>query len=161
MKKLLYLLLVLPFAMMISSCSNDDDLPNVDVKIEFDNAAVKDGNVYVVTDPIPQITGITTKAVGSDKATALVNIDYFWNYIPAPGLTFGSYPLDINVAEWPLVEKGANALDLNGKLLEVDKSIANFTVTIPVIVVDSEEDLPDGLTLGQASLTFTTAPKNK
>ncbi len=161
MKKLLYLLLVLPFAMMITSCSNDNDLPNVDVTISFDNAAVKDGTVYVVTDPIPQITGITTKAVGSDKATALVNIDYLWNYIPAPGLTFGSYPLDINVAEWPLVNKGTNRLNLNGKLLEVDKSIANFSLEIPFVVVDSEENLPDGLTLGQASLTYSTAVNNK
>lgn len=161
MKKLLYLLLVLPFTMIFSSCSNDNDLPNVDITIAFDNAAVKDGSVYAVKENGLQITGITTKAVDSNKESALVNIDYFWNRLPAPGLTFGSYPLELNFAEMPLVEKGANALDLNGKLLEVDKSIANFAVTIPIVVVDSEEDLPDGLTLGQASLTFSTAVSNK
>ncbi|MDE6023260.1 MAG: hypothetical protein K2G13_07135 [Muribaculaceae bacterium] len=161
MKKLLYLLLVLPFAMMISSCSNDNDFPNVDITIAFDNAAVQNGTVYAVEENGLQITGITTKAVDSNKESALVNIDYFWNRIPAPNLTFGSYPLELNLADMPLVEKGANTLDLYGKLLEVDKSIANFSVTIPIVVVASEEDLPDGLTLGQTSLTFTTAPKNK
>lgn len=161
MKKLLYLLLVLPFAMMITSCSDDNDLPNVDVTVAFDNAAVKDGTVYAVEDSVLQITGITTKAVDSNKESALVNILYFWNNIPAPNLTFGSYPLNINLEEMPLVEKGANGLELNGKLLEVDKSIANFYLNIPVMVVDSVEDLPAGLTLGEATLTYRTATKDK
>lgn len=161
MKKLFYLLLALPFALMVSSCTNDNDLPNVDVTIAFDNAAVKEGTVYAVEETGLQITGITTKAVDSNKQSALVNVDYFWNRIPAPGLTFGSYPLELNLAEMPLVEKGANSLDLYGKLLEEDKSIANFTVSIPIVVVESEEDLPEGLTLGQASLTYSTAVNNK
>lgn len=161
MKKLFYLLLVLPFAMMITSCSNDNDLPNVDVTIAFDNAAVKDGTVYAVEDSVLQITGISTKAVDSNKASALVNVDYVWNYIPAPYLTFGNYPLDLNLSQMPLVEKGANILDLNGKLLEVDKSIANFSVRIPIVVVDEVENLPEGLTLGEATLTYTTATKDK
>lgn len=161
MKKLFYLLLALPFAMMVSSCTNDNDLPNVDVTVAFDNAAVENGTVYAVEDSVLQITGITTKAVDSNKNSALVNILFYWNNIPAPGLTFGSYPLEINLAQVPLVKDGANKLSLNGKLLEVDKSMANFYLNIPVVVVDSVQNLPDGLTLGEASVSFTTSAKDK
>ncbi|MDE5840997.1 MAG: hypothetical protein K2H49_08755, partial [Muribaculaceae bacterium] len=79
MKKLLYLLLVLPFTMMFSSCSNDNDLPNVEITMSFDNAAVSDGTVYVVQDSVFSITGISTKALDSNQQAAIANVRYFWN----------------------------------------------------------------------------------
>lgn len=161
MKKLIYLLLVLPFAMMISSCSSDNDLPNVDITMSFDNAVVKDGVVYVVADQTLSVTGLTTKAVDSNKQSAIVNARYFWNGIPAPGLTWSGFPMEINMAEMPLVESGNNILGLNATLLEVDKTMSYCTLNIPIKTVASAEDLPDGQAPGEASLTFTTPRSNK
>ena len=154
MKKLLYLLLVLPFALMISSCSSDDDLPDVKVTMSFDNAAVKDGSVYVVKTDTLKITNIETKALNSDKAAALVNVDYFWNGIPAPGLTFSNFPLNIPMEKLPLVESGANILGMRATVLEVDKSMAYCMIRIPVVAVDSADDMPDGLVPGVAVLSM-------
>lgn len=154
MKKLLYLLLVVPFALGISSCSSDKDLPDVNVTIGFDNAAVSEGVVYVLQDSEFQITGISTKSVDSNNASAIVNIDYFWNYMPAPGLTWSPMPLTIDMSQMPLVKEGANVLGLNATLLETDKSIAYASFRIPVKTVAAEEDLPDGVTLGECSMTF-------
>lgn len=154
MKKLLYLLLIVPFAMMISSCSSDKDIPDVNVTIGFDNAAISDGVVYVLADSTFQVTGITTKSVDSNNASALVNIDYYWNYMPAPGLTWSSMPLNINMAEMPVVENGANVLGMDATLLETDKSIAYCTLRIPIKAVDTEADVPSGQTLGQCSMTL-------
>ena len=161
MKKLLYLLLVIPFAMMVSSCSNDNDLPNVNVTMSFDNAAVSDGAVYVLQDSPFSITGITTKAVDSNQQSAIVNVKYFWNGIPAPGLTWSSLPMEIDMAQMPQVEKGANILVLQATLLETDKSMAYTTINVPIVAVENEEALPDGVTLGEATLTFTSAQSDK
>lgn len=160
MKKLLYLLLVLPFAMMISSCSSDKDLPNVDITMSFDNAAVKDGVVYVLDNETFSITGLTTKAVDSNQQSAIVNVCYFWNGIPAPGLTWSSFPMEINMAEMPQPEDGENILGLRATLLETDKSIAYTAINVPIVSVESEEDLPAGLTLGEATLTFSNTPQS-
>ncbi len=161
MKKLLYLLLVIPFAMMFSSCNNDDDLPNVDVTMSFDNAVVDDGTVYVLQDQPFEITGLTTKAVDSNNQSAIVNVRYFWNGIPAPGLTWSELPMQINMAEMPQTESGNYILGLDATLLETDKSISYCAIRIPIKSVESETDLPNGKTLGQYSLTFTTSRSSK
>lgn len=161
MKKLLYLLLVIPFALMVSSCSNDNDLPNVDITMSFDNAVVKDGTVYVVQDSVFSITGLTTKAVDSNQQSAIVNVRYFWNGYPAPGLTWSNFPMAINMAEMPQPESGNNILGLDATLLETDKSMSYCTLRIPIKAVDKVENLPDGAQPGEATLTFTSARSNK
>lgn len=161
MKKLLYLLLVIPFAMMFSSCSDDKDLPNVDITMSFDNAVVKDGTVYVIQGSVFSITSLTTKAVDSKQQSAIVNVRYFWNGIPAPGLTWSSFPMEINMEEMPQPESGNNILGLDATLLETDKSISYCTMRIPIRAVENEESLPEGTTLGEATLTFTTSQSSK
>lgn len=161
MKKLIYLLLVLPFAMMISSCTDDKDLPNVEITMSFDNVAIQDGTVYVLEDGTFSITGITTKSVDSKQQSAIANVRYFWNGIPAPGLTWGEYPLEITMEELPLRESGNNLLGLDATLLETDKSMSYCSLRIPVKTVKAVEDLPAGLELGEANITFTTSRSDK
>ncbi len=161
MKKLLYLLLVIPFAMMVTSCSNDDDLPNVDISMSFDNAVVKDGTVYVVQDSVFSITGLTTKAVDSNQQSAIVNVRYFWNGIPAPGLTWSNFPMEINMANMPQPESGNNILGLDATLLETDKSMSYCSLRVPIKAVQKVEDLPDGLQPGEATLTFQSSRSSK
>ena len=160
MKKLLYLLLVIPFATMVTSCSNDD-LPNVDISMSFDNAVVKDGTVYVVQDSVFSITGLTTKAVDSNQQSAIVNVKYFWNGIPAPGLTWSNFPMEINMANMPQPESGNNILGLDATLLETDKSMSYCSLRIPIKAVEKVEDLPDGIQPGEATLTFTSSRTSK
>ncbi len=159
MKKLLYLLLVLPFAMMITSCSNDKDLPNVDITMSFDNAVVKDNSLYVVKDSVFSLSGITTKAVDSNQQSAIANIRYFWNGYPAPSLTWSGLPMEINMAEMPLLSSGNCVLGLNATLLETDKSLSYCFLDVPINVVEKVEDLPDGILPGPVSLTFRSARK--
>ncbi len=161
MKKLLYLLLVIPFAMMFSSCNNDDDLPNVNVTMSFDNAVVDNGTVYVLQDEEFSITGITTQAVNSNQQSAIVNVRYFWNGIPAQSLTWNGFPMQINMEEMPQPESGNNILGLNATLLETDKSISYCAIRVPIKAVESEDGLINGQTPGQCSLTFTSSQSDK
>ncbi len=161
MKKILYLLLVLPFAMMISSCSSDNDLPNVNVTMTFDNAAVDGNTLYVLQDSVFSLTGISTQTVGSDKSSTIANIKYFWNGFPAPSLTWSPLPMEINMANMPVSESGKCQLGLDATLLEVDKSIAYCTLIVPIQAVASVDDLPNGVTLGTATYTFTSSQSSK
>lgn len=161
MKKLLYLLLLLPAAFIFSSCSDDDNLPNVEVTMTFDNAVVDDGTLYVMQDSVFSMTSLTTKAVNSDNQTAIANVRYFWNGIPAPGLTWSPFPLEIDMAQMPTVRSGANVLGLRATLLEVDKSLAYCTLNVPIKAVETEADFPNGQLPGEVSLTFTTAQSSK
>ncbi len=154
MKKLIYLLLVLPFALAFSSCSNDDNLPDVNVTLTFDNAVASDGAIYVVKDATLKLTGIETTPVDNSKAATLANVRFYWNYRPAPYMTWSEFPIEIPMAEMPLVDKGANLLGINAALLQVDKSIAYTSFNIPIVTVDSESDLPDGLQPGVATFTL-------
>ena len=155
MKKLLYLLLALPFAFMAASCSDDDkDLPDVNVTMTFDNAAEKDGIIYVAESDTLKITNIVTKAVDSNNNAAITNVAYYWNYYPAPGLTWSNLPINIPMKEMPLVESGYNVLGMDATVLEVDKSIAYCYIRVPIKAVKSAEEFPDGLQPGTAVYTI-------
>lgn len=153
MKKLLYLLLVLPFAIGLASCS-DNDLPEVNVNMTFNNVVAEDGVIYAVKDSVISIDNITTRAVDSDKDAAITNILYFWNSIPAPGLTWSSLPILIPLKNMPLVPSGNNMLGMKATILEVDKSIATCYITVPIKTVDKVEDLPGGQAPGIATYTI-------
>lgn len=154
MKKLIYLLLVLPFALAFSSCSNDDNLPDVNVTLTFDNAVASDGAIYVVKDATLKLNSIVTTPIDNSKPATLANARFFWNYQPAISMTFSEFPIDIPMADMPLVDKGANLLGINATLLQVDKSIAYTSFNIPIVTVDSESDLPDGQEPGEAVFTL-------
>lgn len=154
MKKLLYLLLVLPFAMMMASCSDDDDLPNVTVTMDFGNAVVQDGTIYVAQADTLLLNNIVTKAVDSNQSATLANVRYFWNYVPAPYLTWSPLPMEIPIAQMPLSESGNNLLQLDATLLETDKSIAYCNIAVPIRVVATAEDLPAGTTPGDVQLVL-------
>lgn len=154
MKKLLYLLFILPFALAVTSCNDDDNLPNVTVTMDFSNAATVDGTLYVAQTDTLMLNSIVTKAVDSNQSAVLTNMKYYWNYIPAPSLTWSNFPLEIPIADMPLRESGNNLLQMDATLLETDKSIAYANIVVPVKVVPTVEEMPDGLQPGDVQLVL-------
>lgn len=157
MKKLLYLLIALPFALLGTSCSND--LPDVNVDMTFSNAAKDGSTIYAVqTDTIP-LTIDGFKVTSTDgKAATIANITYGWDGLPAPQLTFSNLPMEINLQNQKV---GTHVLQMSATILEVDKSMAYSYMEIPVKVVASPEDLPDGLTLGTVTYSMQVGQKDK
>ncbi|MDE6803891.1 MAG: hypothetical protein K2J29_04590 [Muribaculaceae bacterium] len=139
MKKLLYLLLLIPLG-FLASCSSDDDYPSVDIEVTFSNASVYNNVVYVLDGTNLTIDNIGIKSLNGSAAT-LANMTFFWDGAFQPGMTFGAYPLTLETATQPI---GRHYLQFNCELLEVDKSILNGTFTYPVIIIEDEEDLPAG-----------------
>lgn len=159
MKKLLLsLILALPLMLTFTGCSDDDDLPEVNVTFTFQNAVAKNGVIYAVESKPLGISNIVTRAANSDKDAALANVYFYWNYIPAPGITWSPLPIYISLEKMPLVENGANRLGLEATVLEVDKTMSHCYMEVPIVVVDSEEDLPAGAELGTAVYTISIRP---
>lgn len=154
MKKLLYLLLVLPFAMLMASCSDDDNLPDVQITMNFSNAAVDDGVLYVAKNDTLKLNSIVTKAMDANQSATLANVRYFWNYIPAPSLTWSNFPLEIDIDAMPLTESGMNYLGMQATLLETDKSMAYTNIQVPIKVVETVEEFPAGQEPGDVQLVL-------
>lgn len=157
MKKLLYLLLALPFALLGTSCSND--LPDVNVEMTFSNAAKDGSTIYAVQTAETPLTLDGIKVTATDgKAATIANIVYGWDGMPAPQLTFSNLPMEISMTNQ---ETGSHTLQMSATVLEVDKSVGYSYMEIPIKVVASAEDLPDGLTLGTVTYTMQVGQKDK
>ena len=81
MKKILSFLFPVVALLCLASCSDDDDLPNVDFNIAFENAVQVDGKIYVAVGQDLNVSSITVinkecPVYADDKspATAVVSM---------------------------------------------------------------------------------------
>ena len=138
MKKLyLFLLALLPIA-LLSSCSNDGDNPaDVDMSVAMSNGITKVDGVYYAVEGEPfTIDAITATSVNG-SATAISGVDYYLNY-RLIGYSLVS-PFGASVVPTKL---GNNVLQLYTTVLQVDKSITMAYLEVPFVVVSSVEDIP-------------------
>lgn len=156
MKKLLYLaLLLLPLGFMAASCSDDNDLPDVDVTVVYDNVVMDNNVLYVVQGDIMKVTGIDCK--GNDGKQALVNnVTYYLNGLPQIHPIFAPYGVGIDTG---MLEPGRYVLTMGMNILQVDKSISTGMIDQSFIVVKTAEELPDGATPGEVTRTIRFTPK--
>ena len=157
MKKLLYLLLLLPLAFM-ASCSDDDDTPNVQITVTFENAAMGSDNVmYAVQEkdyPF-KVQSITVKPL-SGKAAGLSMVGYSLDYEPL-GVA-AVEPFGVNLGSLPL---GNHLLMMNFSILQVDKSIFQSQLQFYFKVVEKASDIPGQPELGTVTSSFSLEPKKK
>lgn len=141
MKKILplvILLVALPFA--ISSCSDDNDLPNVDYSISFSGATLDSatGTLYVTQGDTLNVESITVSNLESDKTAAVTGAQYYWDYnlignSPLPPFGYKIYVSD-------LTPVGEHQLTIRVGVVAVDKSPAIGIVNYPVKVVAAPSD---------------------
>ena len=152
MKKLLYLLLLVPFA-LLTSCDKDDDLQPFDLTLTLGGVTQSDGVFYAVSGDEVTIEGLTVKPL-CDKQTTVANVLFSIDgalIFPNPWNATGTLTFPTEVL--PL---GRNAVNVTGNLLQVDQSIKNFVANFTIVVVESEDELPAGApALGSYSQTIT------
>ena len=80
MKKFFYLLLLL-IPLGLTSChDDDDDLPNVDFDVTFQDAAIgEDGVIYVVQGESFSIEGVKVINREAGKSAIITSATYFWD----------------------------------------------------------------------------------
>ena len=136
MKKLLFLLIVLPF--MLVSCDDDEEMPNVDFKVEISGGKFIDKTIYVVKGDTLWIENV--EIISHDKNAAMGAVSYFWDgrfiltnpyvpykiFFPTAGMVLSEHRLHFNcqvyVEDYPIMTA---YFDYRVKLVESPDSIPN------------------------------------
>lgn len=151
------MLAVLPMmAFIFSSCTDDDDLPDVNISLQVEDGLVSDGVIYVVQGDTIDIAGIKVVNNDANKGAAVTNVNYYWDgYFYAPSVF---YPFGMTFATSENTTLGNHSIDITCTVLAVDKSISTATLSFPVKVVASADDLP-AVEVGSRSLVRTATMK--
>ena len=150
MKKLLYLFLLLPFA-MLTSC-NKEDLAPFAMTLTLSNVSGVDGSFYAVAGTNITIESLTVDPIGG-KNTALQGVMFYLDGRPMLGAPwFATAPWVFSTEG---LAPGQHTIGIAGNLLQIDQSIQEFTASYSLVIVDSTESLPEGAPeLGTSSQTI-------
>lgn len=137
MKKFLYLLFALP--VLFCSCSDDDNLPMVDMQIAYSGAVMKDGVLYVPEGSDFAIESITATPVKGYREATIGATAYYWNYQYLGTTIEAPFGLKFNTADMPV---GDYMLQVNSTVYQVDRSVGVAYFAYPVKIV-TPGDMPD------------------
>lgn len=159
MKKILSLLLLaLPLTFALSSCSDEDDMPNVDMSLNISGGTMVDNTIYLVQGDTLVINGINVTNNEAGKAAAVTAATYFWDYtrlgtamLPPYGFKIITTKAVDNLPGTPL---GRHLLEIECPLIAVDKEVATAIMAYTVQVVENADDIPAG---GQTTINTTPA----
>ena len=139
MKKFIYLLIALPF--LLASCSNDDDLPEVDFSIQYSGAQSVDGILYVVQGDTLKIDAINITPREGTKPATIGATAYYWDYLYFGTAMTPPFAMALETADLPA---GNDLLQFESSVFQVDKSVATAYFTYKVKIVESADDIPSG-----------------
>lgn len=142
MKKYLYLLLLL-IPLGLTSCHDDDnDLPDVDFDVTFNDAAIdENGVVYVVQGESFEVESVKVINREAGKSAIITSATYFWDAFPLGTSVVEPFGFEIETSTTtPL---GNHSLQISCPVYAVDKEMATALVSFTVCVVADEADLPD------------------
>lgn len=151
MKKLLYLLILALLPVALASCSDDDDLPQVDFTLNIQGGSYADGAIYVVQGQNLTIESITVTNMESNKGAMITSASYYWDGYYLGAAIQPPYGFEIETTDQtPL---GRHTLEIVSPLYAVDKEIATSVLVYTVQVVSSEDEIP-----AEGTNTFTGTP---
>lgn len=154
MKRLFYLFICALPLMFVSSCDDDNDLPDVDFIIDITDGVYKDGNIYVVAGEDLTIKSIQVVNNEQGRNAIISYADYYWDYLRIAQSIVPPFGAEIQIGEdTPL---GKHLLEIYAPVYAEDKTPSFAVLNYPVIVVESADEIPgDGVT------SFTDAPAIK
>ncbi|MCM1077225.1 MAG: hypothetical protein NC411_07695 [Bacteroides sp.] len=139
MKRLLYLLFVLPLLGLISSCDDDKNLPDVNLSIDYEGATAEDGTLYVVQGDTLNITALRAIPAEGTKAATIGVAAYFWDGIPQGRTAISPFPISIYTAD---MEVGQHYLGVDATILQVDKEVGFAITSFPIVIVADDTQQP-------------------
>lgn len=136
------LLLTLLVPCAITSCSDEDSLPNVDYNITISGGVInpENGTIYVVQGDTLAVTSLSVTNNETGKAAAINGAEYYWDYNFIGGSPFPPYGFNIVIND--AIATGAHDLTIQCGVLAVDKEPAVGLVNYPVMVVPDSTQLP-------------------
>lgn len=150
MKKLFYLFLLALPLVGFTSCSDDDDLPDVDFIVDISGATFADNTIYCVQGETFTIESVDVVNNDKGKNALITYVEYFWDYQRLGVSAVDPFTFEITVdPETPL---GDHRLEIYAPVYAEDKTPAFAVVAYNVVVVESQDDIPAGVT------SFTVNP---
>lgn len=156
MKKFFYLLLALPLFM--ASCSDDDDdLPRVNITVDFGNTTQVEDDLYVVKGDTIKINSINVTNLEAGKKAIATAAVYYLN-----GLRIGASVISPFEFRIPTDNLSVGDYDLNieTEIFAVDKTPAYAVLGYDIEIVASADDIPGGAPRAQGA-TITVQPNLK
>lgn len=156
MKKLFYLLFLLPLA-FFAACSDDDDLPEVDFTLTMSNVTQLNNTYYAIKGDTVKIDNVSVKSLTGSAAT-VTGVRYYLDYLPIM-----SNPIMTPFSTYFLTDKlpaQKYNLGITATVLQVDKSICSAAINVPLQLVESKDKLPEGAPeIGTYSTTMRISQK--
>lgn len=141
MKKMIYLLLVLPL-LGLTACSDDDDIPNVDVTVSIEGATRVGDVLYVVEGETLSVTSINL-VDNTAKGAVIGSASYFWDYYRFYATINRPYGMSLSTVDMPL---GNHLLEAVITIYAVDYAPCQGYINYKVRIVPSADDIPtDGV----------------
>ncbi len=140
MKKIVLFLMMLPIVASLSSCSDDDDVPQVKISFTYENGSVVDDQVYVVKPDTLIVASVNVTAARPDHVAICVGPVNYW----LDGRPLGSAfiaPFGIKIPS-KLLASGQHTLLVNMGVAEEGYSLATAVTSITINVVDDAADIP-------------------
>ncbi len=153
MKRFLYLLLLLPLLAGVSSCSDDDDndIPQVNLSLNYSGATVEDDVFYVVSGDPFVINSLTAVPVEGTKAAVVSAATYYWDGQPFYYTPVSPFTVSIDTE---MLRPGRHTLGIYANILQVGKPAGFAVADFPVMIVERPEEQPGD----QASGTLAISP---
>lgn len=139
MRKFLNLLLFMSVMTALTSCHDDDNIPQVTFNVNYEGAIKTDGVFYVVRGDVFTITSVTVTPVDGTERAELGPVTYAWDYGVLGTNFISPYGLSIDTSVEPL---GNHLLQLTATVIQEGKSLGQAAIGLPVKIVASPEDIP-------------------
>lgn len=128
------------FALTMASCSDDNDLPEVNISVDLENVTVSDGVIYIVQGTDISVKSIEVESLNG-KNSALANVAYYWDNSLVAMTNIDPFSCKFQTSALGV---GNHLFQIRMNVLQEDKSLATSWISYNVVVVASAEDLPAG-----------------
>lgn len=150
MKRLIYLLFALPLFMV--ACSDDNDLPKFDLRVEMTGQTeITDNGVIVVPQGTPLTIESLTAVDASAKDLTFGGATYYWDYVFQGSTLVAPFGMTFNTENLPL---GSHLLQIYIPVFAVNYSPSEAIASYTVKIVEPSSDGADGS--GESATTTIT-----
>lgn len=139
MRKFLNLLLFMSLMTTLTSCHDDDNIPQVTFNVNYEGAVKVDNVFYVVRGDVFTITSVTVTPIDGTAAAELGPVTYAWDYSILGTNFISPYGLSIDTSVEPV---GNHLLQLRANVIQEGKALGVAAIGLPVRIVASAEDIP-------------------
>lgn len=138
MKKLFYLLLLALPVLGFSSCSDDDDVPDVTMSATISGATRVDNALYAVAGDVIDIQSVNITD-NNNKGAAIGSAEYFWDNMYIGSSIVAPFGKEIDTTGVPA---GTHQLKIKVSVYVVDYAPCIGYLVYPVNIVESADDIP-------------------